>query len=41
MPNELIVNVTLGETRVARLENGVVAELFIERALEQNVVGNI
>jgi ribonuclease G len=41
MPNELVVNVTLGETRVARLENGVVAELFIERRLEQNVVGNI
>ncbi len=41
MPNELIVNVTLGETRVARLENGVVAELFIERAIKQNVVGNI
>jgi len=41
MPNELIVNVTLGETRVARLENGVVAELFIERAREQGVVGNI
>ena len=37
----LIVNVTLGETRVARLENGVVAELFIERAREQGVVGNI
>lgn len=41
MPNELIVNVTLGETRVARLENGVVAELFIERSREQGVVGNI
>ena len=41
MANELIVNVTLGETRVARLENGVVAELFIERAREQGVVGNI
>lgn len=41
MPNELVVNVTLGETRVARLENGVVADLFIERAREQGVVGNI
>jgi ribonuclease G len=41
MPNELIVNVTLGETRVSRLENGVVAELMIERAREQGVVGNI
>ncbi|MFH1874447.1 MAG: Rne/Rng family ribonuclease [Pseudomonadota bacterium] len=41
MPNELIVNLTLGETRVARLENGVVAELFIERARDHSVVGNI
>jgi len=41
MANELIVNVTLGETRVARLENGVVAELYIERAKEQGVVGNV
>jgi ribonuclease G len=41
MPNELVVNVTLGETRVARLENGIVSELFIERAREQGVVGNI
>ena len=41
MANELIMNVTLGETRVARLENGVVAELFIERQQEGGVVGNI
>ena len=41
MPNELIVNVTLGETRVARLENGVVTELTIERTREEEVVGNI
>lgn len=41
MSNELIVNVTLGETRVARLENGVVAEVYIERAHEASVVGNI
>ncbi len=41
MPNELIVNLTLGETRVARLENGVVAELFIERSRDHSVVGNI
>lgn len=41
MPNELIVNVTLGETRVARLENGVVAEVYIERARDASVVGNI
>lgn len=41
VPNELIINVTLGETRVARLENSVVSELYIERAREQGVVGNI
>lgn len=41
MANELIINVTLGETRVARLENGVVAELYIEHAKDQGVVGNV
>ncbi len=41
MPNELIINVTLGETRVARLENGVVTELTIERSREGAIVGNI
>ncbi|HQG13306.1 MAG TPA: Rne/Rng family ribonuclease [bacterium] len=41
MSNELIINVTLGETRVARLENGVVTELSIQRNREQGVVGNI
>lgn len=41
MPNELIVNVTLSETRVARLENGVVAEVYIERGKEASAVGNI
>ena len=41
MSNELLLNVTLGETRVARLENGAVTELYIERAKEQGVVGNV
>ena len=41
MSNELIFNVTLGETRIARLEGGVVTELYIERTKEQGVVGNI
>lgn len=41
MSNELIINVTLGETRVARLENGIVSELHIERAMEEEVVNNI
>lgn len=41
MSNELIMNVTPGETRIARLENGTVAELFVERAGEQQIAGNI
>ncbi|MBI2341902.1 MAG: Rne/Rng family ribonuclease [Deltaproteobacteria bacterium] len=41
MANELIVNVTLGETRVARLENGSVAEFYVERVHEADIVGNI
>lgn len=41
MSNELVLNVTLGETRVARLENGMVAELYMERTKEQGVVGNV
>ncbi|MBI4212173.1 MAG: ribonuclease E/G, partial [Deltaproteobacteria bacterium] len=41
MPNELIINVTLSETRVARLESGVVAELFTERIRSTGVVGNV
>ncbi len=41
MANELIINVTLGETRVARLENGVVSDLYIERARDAGVVGNM
>ncbi|MBT3181387.1 MAG: Rne/Rng family ribonuclease [Deltaproteobacteria bacterium] len=41
MANELIINVTLGETRVARVENGVVTELNIDRKSEEGVVGNI
>lgn len=41
MANELIINLTLGETRVARLENGVVSEFCIDRASSRGVVGNI
>lgn len=41
MSNELIINVTLGETRVARVENGSVAEIYVERASEAGIVGNI
>jgi ribonuclease G len=39
--SELIINVSPTETRIARLENGTIAELFIERAREASSVGNI
>ena len=38
---ELLVNVTPRETRVAVIENGVVQELFVERASCRGLVGNI
>jgi ribonuclease G len=38
---ELIVNVAPGETRVALLENGSLAEFFVERGEEENVTGSI
>lgn len=41
MSNELIINTTLGETRVARLENGSVAEFYADRVREAGIVGNI
>jgi ribonuclease G len=41
MYTELIVNVTEHETRVALLEDGKLAEIFIERGDEQNISGNI
>ncbi|MBU0506286.1 Rne/Rng family ribonuclease, partial [bacterium] len=41
MANELIMNVTPGETRIATLEKGVLAELAIERDTEMQVAGNI
>ncbi|HLD45653.1 MAG TPA: ribonuclease E/G, partial [bacterium] len=41
MANELIMNVTPGETRIALLERGVLAELSIERETEMQVAGNI
>ncbi|OGQ48231.1 MAG: ribonuclease G [Deltaproteobacteria bacterium RIFCSPLOWO2_02_FULL_47_10] len=41
MSNELIINKTLGETRVARIENGSVAEFYAERVHEAAIVGNI
>jgi ribonuclease G len=41
MSEEILINVTPRETRVALLENGVLQELFIERALRRGLVGNI
>lgn len=41
MSQELIINVTSQEVRVALLENGILAELYIERARDRSIVGNI
>lgn len=41
MPSEIIVNSEPFETRVALLENGTTAEIYIERASEKSIVGNI
>ena len=35
----MIINVSAGETRVAILEQGVFAELHIERELDRSVAG--
>lgn len=41
MSEEILINVTPRETRVALVENGVVQELFIEREHKRGIVGNI
>ncbi|MFH2012070.1 MAG: Rne/Rng family ribonuclease [Pseudomonadota bacterium] len=41
MSVELIINANLQETRVALLENGVLAELYIEHRTEAGISGNI
>ncbi|PCJ47832.1 MAG: ribonuclease E/G [Gammaproteobacteria bacterium] len=41
MPEELLINATPRETRIAIVENGVVQELMIERASRRGLVGNI
>jgi ribonuclease G len=38
---ELLINVTPPETRVALIENGVLQEIIIERAARRGLVGNI
>jgi ribonuclease G len=39
--NTLVINVDIGETRVALIEDGILAEMYIERARERSPVGNI
>ncbi|MCH9697955.1 MAG: ribonuclease G [Gammaproteobacteria bacterium] len=41
MSNEILINVTSPETRVALVENGVLHELIIERSNRRGLVGNI
>ncbi|NOQ64275.1 MAG: ribonuclease G [Methyloprofundus sp.] len=41
MSEEILINVTPPETRVAIVENGVVQEIIIERAQQLGLVGNI
>ncbi len=41
MSEEILINVTPRETRVAMVENGVLQEIFIERASRRGMVGNI
>ena len=41
MQNEILVNATAGETRVAILEKGNFVELHFERASERGMVGNV
>ena len=41
MAEEILINVTPQETRVAVMANGVVQELHVERAASRGLVGNI
>ncbi len=41
MSEEILINVTPRETRVALVENGMLQELHIERATRRGVVGNV
>ena len=41
MSEEILINVTPQETRVAVVENGVLQEVHIERAGHRGIVGNI
>lgn len=37
----ILINVGLGEVRAALIENGIIAELYVERSHDENPVGNI
>src|SRR3990167_3385021 len=41
MSEEILINVTPQETRVAVVENGVLQEVHIERTRSRGIVGNI
>ena len=41
MSQEILINVTPRETRVAVVENGVLQEIYIERTASRGLVGNI
>jgi len=41
MSEEILINVTPRETRVALVENGVLQEVYIERERKRGIVGNI
>ena len=39
--NSLVISVDVGETRVALIENGILAELYVERERDRSPVGNV
>lgn len=39
--NTIVISVDVGETRVALVENGILAEIYVERAKDRSPVGNI
>ena len=41
MSEEILINITPPETRVALIENGIVQEIMIERSARRGLVGNI
>ena len=41
MSEEILINVTPQETRVAVVENGVLQEVYIERTRSRGIVGNV